>query len=199
MEIKELSDYIINLDNSDHNIIDKRVAEKGIEEYLNQQLIYLDCSRILKGMRMMQTIGYPYQREISSYLYAVEMHAVHKHKINFLNVIKLILNTKKKILLFGMVVRKLKINGIKNTVSTPVERNLLMVLSLVWAKKLVIRNDLKNLILILVVLHLKLNLLRKIKLCFVINIKLNLVILFFVKNVKIILKLVLVIIMNVKN
>ena len=79
MEIKELSDYIINLDNSDHNIIDKRVAEKGIEEYLNQQLIYLDCSRILKGMRMMQTIGYPYQREISSYLYAVEMHAVHKH------------------------------------------------------------------------------------------------------------------------
>ena len=72
MELTELRNYITSLDDSDHKIIDKRVAEKGIEEYLNQQLIYLDCSRIIKGMRMMQTIGYPYQREISSYLYALE-------------------------------------------------------------------------------------------------------------------------------
>ena len=79
MELTELRNYITSLDDSDRKIIDKKVAEKGIEEYLNQQLIYLDCSRIIKGMRMMQTIGYPYQREISSYLYALEMHAVHKH------------------------------------------------------------------------------------------------------------------------
>ena len=79
MELTELRNYITSLDDSDHKMIDKRVAEKGIEEYLNQQLIYLDCSRIIKGMRMMQTIGYPYQREVSSYLYAVEMHAIHKH------------------------------------------------------------------------------------------------------------------------
>ena len=72
MELTELRNYITSLDDSDHKMIDKRVAEKGIEEYLNQQLIYLDCSRIIKGMRMMQTIGYPYQREISSYLYALE-------------------------------------------------------------------------------------------------------------------------------
>ena len=79
MEYTELHDYITSLDDSDHKMIDQRVAEKGIEEYLNQQLIYLDCSRIIQGMRMMQTIGYPYQREVSSYLYAVEMHAIHKH------------------------------------------------------------------------------------------------------------------------
>lgn len=79
MEYTKWRNYITSLDDSDRKIIDKRVAEKGIEEYLNQQLIYLDCSRIIQGMRMMQTIGYPYQREISSYLYAVEMHAVHKH------------------------------------------------------------------------------------------------------------------------
>ena len=79
MDYTKLRNYITFLDDSDRKIIDKKVAEKGIEEYLNQQLIYLDCSRIIKGMRMMQTIGYPYQREISSYLYAVEMHAVHKH------------------------------------------------------------------------------------------------------------------------
>ena len=72
MEYTELRDYITYLDDSDREIIDKRVAEKGIEGYLNQQLIYLDCSRIIQGMRMMQTIGYPYQREISSYLYALE-------------------------------------------------------------------------------------------------------------------------------
>ena len=72
MDYTKLRNYITSLDDSDREIIDKRVAEKGIEEYLNQQLIYLDCSRIIKGIRMMQTIGYPYQREISSYLYALE-------------------------------------------------------------------------------------------------------------------------------
>ena len=72
MEYTELRDYITSLDDSDRKIIDQRVAEKGIEGYLNQQLVYLDCSRIIQGMRMMQTIGYPYQREISSYLYALE-------------------------------------------------------------------------------------------------------------------------------
>ena len=79
MDYTKLRNYITSLDDSDHKVIDKRVAEKGIEGYLNQQLIYLDCSRIIKGMRMMQTIGYPYQREISSYLYALEMYAIHKH------------------------------------------------------------------------------------------------------------------------
>ena len=72
MELTELRDYITTLDDADHRMINQRVAEKGIEGYLNQQLVYLDCSRILQGMRMMQTIGYPYQREISSYLYALE-------------------------------------------------------------------------------------------------------------------------------
>ena len=72
MELTELRDYITTLDDADHRMINQRVAEKGIEGYLNQQLVYLDCSRIIQGMRMMQTIGYPYQREISSYLYALE-------------------------------------------------------------------------------------------------------------------------------
>ncbi len=72
MKYIKLRDYITSLDDSDHKMIDKRVAEKGIENYLSQQLVYLDCSRIIQGMRMMQTIGYPYQREISSYIYALE-------------------------------------------------------------------------------------------------------------------------------
>ena len=47
MDYTKLRNYITSLDSSDREIIDKRVAEKGIEGYLNQQLIYLDCSRIL--------------------------------------------------------------------------------------------------------------------------------------------------------
>ena len=70
--VKELEQYITTLDDADKRIINQRVAEKGISEYLSQQLVYLDCSRVIKGMRMMQTIGYPYQREISSYLYVLD-------------------------------------------------------------------------------------------------------------------------------
>lgn len=80
MVLEELNEYITILDNSDHNLIDRDVAEKGIEKYLSQQLIYLDCSRVINGMRMMQTIGYPYQREITKYLYALE------NQVNFLTV-----------------------------------------------------------------------------------------------------------------
>ena len=80
MTINELvKKYHTDLDDIDRAMIDRRVEEKGIEEYLTQQLVYLDCSRIIQGMRMMQTIGYPYKREVMSFLYAVEMHAVHKH------------------------------------------------------------------------------------------------------------------------
>ena len=72
MNINELvKKYHTNLDDADRAMIDRRVEEKGIEEYLTQQLVYLDCTRIIQGMRMMQTIGYPYKREISSYVYAV--------------------------------------------------------------------------------------------------------------------------------
>lgn len=80
MSIEEIvKKYHTDLDDADRAMIDRRVEEKGVEEYLTQQLVYLDCSRVLQGMRMMQTIGYPYKREISSYVYAVEMHAIHKH------------------------------------------------------------------------------------------------------------------------
>ena len=81
MNIKEITEqYYIELDDVDRAMIDRRVEEKGIEEYLNQQLVYLDCSRVIQGMHMMQTIGYPYKREISSYIYALE------NQVNFLTV-----------------------------------------------------------------------------------------------------------------
>lgn len=73
MFIEILKDYIIELEQFDIDLINKSIVEKGIDKFLSQQLIYLDCSRIINGMRMMQTIGYPYKVEISRYLYALDM------------------------------------------------------------------------------------------------------------------------------
>lgn len=75
--------YYTELDDIDKSMIDKKVIEKGIEEYLNQQLIYLDCSRILQGMRMMQTIGYPYKREITSYIYVLNQYVDHTDEYKY--------------------------------------------------------------------------------------------------------------------
>lgn len=80
--------YHTDLDNCDRAMIDKRVEEKGIEEYLNQQLVYLDCTRVIDGMRMMQTIGYPYKREISSYTYAVHKYTNEHEDTEFLEIWK---------------------------------------------------------------------------------------------------------------
>lgn len=75
MNIKDIiKTYHTDLDDGDKTMIDRQVEEKGIEQYLNQQLAYLDCSRIKDGMRMMQTIGYPYKREISKYAYVIETY-----------------------------------------------------------------------------------------------------------------------------
>ena len=80
--------YHTDLDDADRAMIDRRVEEKGIEEYLNQQLVYLDCSRIIQGMRMMQTIGYPYKREINSYIYAVCKYVNENEDTEFLEIWK---------------------------------------------------------------------------------------------------------------
>ena len=69
MSIKDLEDYQINLDKFDIEMLNNNVVEKGIENYLSLLLVYLDCSRIINNMRMIETIGYPYKRYISTYIY----------------------------------------------------------------------------------------------------------------------------------
>ena len=69
MSIKDFDDYNIELDKFDIKMLNNEVVEKGVENYLSLLLVYLDCSRIINNMRMMQTIGYPYKRYISIYLY----------------------------------------------------------------------------------------------------------------------------------
>lgn len=70
-----LKNYIISLKEDDVNMIDKEVADKGIEEYLNQQLHYLDATRTMSnGMRPEQTISHIYMLDVSRYLYAVNKY-----------------------------------------------------------------------------------------------------------------------------
>ena len=72
MILKTFKDYLIDLDKSDINILNQKVVEKGVEGYLSLLLVYLDCSRIVNNMRMMQTIGYPYRVYISRYVYILD-------------------------------------------------------------------------------------------------------------------------------
>lgn len=70
-----LKDYIIRLSSDITNSVDKEVAEKGIEEYLNQQLRYLDATRTMaNGMRPEQTISHIYMLDVSRYLYVINKY-----------------------------------------------------------------------------------------------------------------------------
>lgn len=71
-----LKNYIISLKEDDVNMIDKEVADKGIEEYLNQQLHYLDATRTMSnGMRPEQTISHIYMLDVSRYLYVINKYS----------------------------------------------------------------------------------------------------------------------------
>lgn len=66
--------YIIPLDASIKNICTNAVAEYGIDKAIENQLHYLDCTRIVNGLRLMQTIGTPYQYEMSKLAYILDRY-----------------------------------------------------------------------------------------------------------------------------
>lgn len=66
--------YIIPLDRSIKNICTDAVAKYGIDKAIENQLHYLDCTRIVNGLRLMQTIGTPYQYEMSKLAYILETY-----------------------------------------------------------------------------------------------------------------------------
>lgn len=49
----------------------KDISTCGAYEFVAKACVYLDCSRIKDDMRMMQTIGTPYQYEVSRTLYGI--------------------------------------------------------------------------------------------------------------------------------
>lgn len=49
----------------------KDISTCGVDEFVTKACVRLDCSRIKDDMRMMQTIGTPYQYEVSRTLYGI--------------------------------------------------------------------------------------------------------------------------------
>lgn len=66
--------YIIPLDDSVKRICSNSVDEHGIDKAIEIQLHYLDCTRIVNGLRLMQTIGTPYQYEMSKLAYMLNTY-----------------------------------------------------------------------------------------------------------------------------
>lgn len=66
--------YIIPLNDDIKIICSNSVAEYGINKAIENQLHYLDCTRIVNGLRLMQTIGTPYQYEMSKLAYMLNTY-----------------------------------------------------------------------------------------------------------------------------
>ena len=66
--------YIIPLDDNVKRICSNSVAEYGIDKAIENQLHYLDCTRIVNGLRLMQTIGTTYQYEMSKLAYMLDIY-----------------------------------------------------------------------------------------------------------------------------
>lgn len=71
MTINNFKKYIITLEKSDIDIINTTIAEKGIEGFFSRQLVYLDCSHIIKEVRITQTTSFKYRVDISRYLHVI--------------------------------------------------------------------------------------------------------------------------------
>lgn len=74
VDLSSISQYMIELDNIALIMVKNLIKESGsLEAAFRKQLFYLDCSRVHNnGMRPMQTIGYPYRREMSAAIYIAE-------------------------------------------------------------------------------------------------------------------------------
>lgn len=63
--------YIMNIDEQVKAMAIKDISTFGAEEFVTKACVRLDCSRIINDMRMMQTIGTPYQYEVGRTLYGI--------------------------------------------------------------------------------------------------------------------------------
>ena len=64
--------YIMNIDEQVKAMAIKDVSTCGADEFVTKACVRLDCSRIVNDMRMMQTIGTPYQYEVGRTLYGID-------------------------------------------------------------------------------------------------------------------------------
>lgn len=61
----------MNIDEQVKAMAIKDISTYGADEFVTKAYVRLDCSRIINDMRMMQTIGTPYQYEVGRTLYGI--------------------------------------------------------------------------------------------------------------------------------
>lgn len=61
----------MNIDEQVKAMAIKDISTCGADEFVARAYVRLDCSRIINDMRMMQTIGTPYQYEVGRTLYGI--------------------------------------------------------------------------------------------------------------------------------
>lgn len=98
VDLSSINQYMIELDDIALRMVENAIRESGsLEAAFRKQLFYLDCSRVYSnGMRPMQTIGYPYRREMSAAIYIaeqmeetlkeqflIELIELHQHNIEY--------------------------------------------------------------------------------------------------------------------
>ena len=98
IDLSSINKYMIELDDIALRMVESHIKENGsLEAAFRKQLFYLDCSRVYSnGMRPMQTIGYPYRREMSVAIYIaeqmeetlkeqflIELIELHQHNIEY--------------------------------------------------------------------------------------------------------------------
>ena len=76
--------YTMIIDEQVQAMAIKDISTCGADEFVTKAYVRLDCSRIMDNMRMMQTIGTPYQYEVSRTLhginYALEQGWIDENK-----------------------------------------------------------------------------------------------------------------------
>lgn len=66
--------YIKPLDSITKELINNQVNKYGVLKVIENHFIYLDCTRVRDGLRLMQTIGHPYIYTISCLLYLLNTY-----------------------------------------------------------------------------------------------------------------------------
>lgn len=74
-ELNQVESYFVELDDIATNYIESELKNyENIEEYLDKQLLFLDCTRVYpSGLRALQTVDYTYRRNMSEYLYVLNL------------------------------------------------------------------------------------------------------------------------------
>lgn len=65
IDISAIKQYFIKLDTFSEAILIADIERKGALNCFNDYLKYLDCSRISNGLRLHQTIGFPYKSDMT--------------------------------------------------------------------------------------------------------------------------------------